>query len=86
MDKHHEQPLRGFQVTDADAPLIKKLSKAHQAILALNGQTYGAIATALDIASPGTVRSRLNRARAALAAQRELQADALNQEGAARHA
>lgn len=52
-------------ITEADKLLIDRLSDAHQAILALQDQTYDAIAAALHIPG-GTVRSRLHRARAAL--------------------
>lgn len=62
--------LRGFKVVDTDEPLLEHLPAPFKEILVLSkGMTLGAIVIALNVA-PGTVKSRLNRARNALLALR----------------
>jgi DNA-directed RNA polymerase specialized sigma24 family protein len=64
--------LRALKITDADAALIAKLPEDYQEALAMTGP-YGARAAQLGVAV-GTIKSRLNRARAALVAAREVKA------------
>jgi DNA-directed RNA polymerase specialized sigma24 family protein len=64
------RPLTGINITEADTALLPSLSAEQRAILEAKG-SYQEIAQALGIASVGTVRSRLNRARAALVKLRE---------------
>lgn len=66
--KHSAQKFRDFKITESDKGLIEKLGAGHREILLAKG-SYLDMAAQLSI-SPGTVRSRLNRARAALAAIR----------------
>lgn len=66
--KHADQKFRAFNLTDADGSLIATLPANHREILSATG-SYADIGAALNLA-PGTVRSRLNRARAALVAAR----------------
>lgn len=58
-----------FKVLPSDAPHLEKLSADHRAILEAEG-SYEDKAASLNIPL-GTVRSRLNRARAKLIALRE---------------
>ncbi len=60
---------RKFTITDADAPLIAKLSPEHQQMLARNKSSTATIAAELDLPE-GTVKSRMHRARNALEALR----------------
>ncbi len=59
-----------FKILDTDGPLIERLSPKHQDVLRVAG-SYREIATLLGIASEGTVKSRLHRARVALVELRE---------------
>jgi hypothetical protein len=68
----HLRPLAGINITEADAGHLPSLSAEQRAILQAQG-TYLEIARALGLTSVGTVRSRLNRARAALVKLREAQ-------------
>jgi DNA-directed RNA polymerase specialized sigma24 family protein len=72
---------RNFTLTDADKPLLGKLSAKHREILGCTG-SYDEIAAALNL-NPGTVRSRLNRARNALERLRANAADSETQQKAA---
>jgi hypothetical protein len=64
-------PLRGFVIVETDEPLIATMRVVDQAILNAAG-SYLEIAERLGV-PPGTVRSRLHRARAALVALRQKQ-------------
>lgn len=55
---------RNFKLSEEDKPLLDKLTLPHRQILLAEG-SYSQIAAAIGVAV-GTVRSRLNRARAAL--------------------
>lgn len=70
-NKGYIPKLRGLKVTEADAALIAKLPKPYREALAMTGP-YEDRAAKLDVAV-GTIKSRLNRARAALVAAREAQ-------------
>lgn len=67
--KHADQKFRAFKLNETDSALIEKLPANHQEMLRARG-SYAEIGAALNLPS-GTVRSRLNRARAALVAMRE---------------
>lgn len=56
--------FRDFQFGEADNTLLQRLSEDHRKILLVHG-SYADIAKQLNLA-PGTVRSRLHRARTAL--------------------
>jgi DNA-directed RNA polymerase specialized sigma24 family protein len=56
---------KGFQILDSDTPLIDGLKETHRQLLAMNGESYETMAKTHGI-PPGTVRSRLHRARVAL--------------------
>lgn len=60
--------LRALKITDADAPLIAKLPEDYRQALTMTGP-YEERAAQLGVAV-GTIKSRLNRARAALVAAR----------------
>lgn len=64
--------LHHIALTDADQPLLEKLSAEFRQVLTATGN-YGEIAMALNLPQ-GTVKSRLHRARAALKALQEQQA------------
>ena len=57
--------FRDFQVSEADNALLQRLSEDHRLILLVQHGSYADIAQQLNLA-PGTVRSRLHRARDAL--------------------
>lgn len=65
---------RTFKMLPGDEARIDKLQPSFQEILRATG-TYQEIATKLGVAL-GTVRSRLNRARAALMLVRDMEAEA----------
>lgn len=67
--------FRNFTITHEDAQLLPKLSAEHREILAALPRSYTELATDLKVPI-GTVRSRLHRARAALAKLRERKATA----------
>jgi len=69
--KRVASPFRGFVVFESDEPLIAALQPDHQNILRLTG-SYAEMAVQLQV-PPGTLRSRLHRARAALVALRQKQ-------------
>jgi len=64
-------PFRRFVIFESDEPLIAVLSPDHQNVLRLTG-SYAEMVAQLQV-PPGTLRSRLHRARAALAALRQKQ-------------
>lgn len=64
-------PFRGFVIFESDEPLFAALQPDHQKILHLSG-SYAQMAEQLQV-PPGTLRSRLHRARAALVALRQKQ-------------
>jgi len=64
-------PSRGFIIFESDEPLIATLQPYHQNVLRWTGP-YAEMAAQLQV-SPGTLRSRLHRARAALVALRQKQ-------------
>ena len=57
--------LDNFQLTDEDSALLLRISEPHRKILSMHG-SYAQIGQELNL-PPGTVRSRLHRARKALA-------------------
>jgi len=63
--------FRGFVIVESDEPLIAALSPNHQIVLHLTG-SYAEMREQLKV-PPGTLRSRLHRARAALVALRQKQ-------------
>jgi DNA-directed RNA polymerase specialized sigma24 family protein len=67
-----------FEVTADDLPLLEKLRRRHREILLATG-TYRELAETLKIPI-GTVRSRLNRARAALMKLRDQAKEAVQPE------
>jgi DNA-directed RNA polymerase specialized sigma24 family protein len=66
--------FRGFVIFESDEPLLAALQPNYQDILRLTG-SYIEMAQQLQV-PPGTVRSRLHRARAALVAMRKKQSAA----------
>jgi DNA-directed RNA polymerase specialized sigma24 family protein len=63
--------FRGFILFETDEPLFAALQPDHQNVLRLTG-SYAEMVEQLHV-PPGTLRSRLNRARAALVALRQKQ-------------
>ena len=63
--------FRGFSLVESDDALLQLLEMPHREILTTDG-SYEQISRALNI-PPGTVRSRLHRARVALTTLREQQ-------------
>ena len=68
-------PFRGFVIFEADQPLMATMRVVDQAVL-LAKASYLEIAERLGV-PPGTVRSRLHRARAALLELRQKQSGTL---------
>jgi hypothetical protein len=71
--KRVASPFRGFVIFESDEPLIALLQPGHQNVLRLAG-SYAEMGEKLQV-PPGTLRSRLHRARAALVALRQMQSD-----------
>ena len=69
--KRVASPFRGFVVFESDEPLIAALQPDHQNVIRLTG-SYAEMVEQLRVL-PGTLRSRLHRARAALVALRQKQ-------------
>ncbi len=67
--------FRNFTITQEDAQLLPQLSNEHREILVALPRSYAELADFLKLPI-GTVRSRLHRARAALARLREQKAAA----------
>jgi hypothetical protein len=68
-ERKEPRSYKKFQITENDLPLIRLLEPEHQEMLRASG-SYAQIAAQLKLPL-GTVRSRLHRARAALAALRQ---------------
>jgi len=65
--------FRGFVLFESDEPLIAALRPGHRNVLRLTG-SYAEMVEQLQV-PPGTLRSRLHRAGAALVALRQKQSD-----------